>query len=47
MQLVLLLSLVFVLIGVIPRTFDGRQQAVVATLAMLLAALQYSFSRFL
>jgi hypothetical protein len=47
MQLVLLVCVVFVLIGVVPRTFDGRQQAVVTTLAVLLAALQYSFSRFL
>jgi hypothetical protein len=47
MQLVLLLALIFVLIGLIPRTFDGRQQAVVAGLAVMLAALQYSFSRFL
>jgi hypothetical protein len=46
MQLVLLVCVAFVLIGVIPRQFDGRQQVVIATLAVLLAGLQFFYSRF-
>lgn len=47
MQLLLVVALAFVVVGVTPRRFGGPQQAVVAVLAVTLAVLQFSFSRFL
>jgi hypothetical protein len=45
--LVLAIIFVFVLIGLTSRTFDRRQQAGIATIAVSLAAAQFFFARFL
>jgi len=47
MQLVLVIIFVFVLIGLISRTFDRRQQVAISAIAVSLAAAQFFFSRFL
>lgn len=47
MQLVLAIVLLFILVGLLSRTFGARQQLVVATVAVTLAVMQFTFSRFL
>ena len=47
MQLVLVIIFVFVLTGLISRTFDRRQQVAISAIAVSLAAAQFFFSRFL
>lgn len=47
MQLVLAIIFVFVLIGLISRSFDRRQQVGISAIAVSLAAAQFFFSRFL
>ncbi len=47
MQLVLVVIFGFILIGLIAPRFEGRQQVVVASFAIMLAAAQFFFARFL
>jgi MFS-type transporter involved in bile tolerance (Atg22 family) len=47
MQLMLTVIFGFILIGLIARRFEGRQQVVVATFAIMLAFAQFFFPRFL
>jgi hypothetical protein len=46
-QLVLTIILLFILVGLLSRTFRPRQQVVIATVAVTLALMQFTFSRFL
>jgi hypothetical protein len=39
--------ILFILIGLVSRTFDARQQVVIATVAVMLMLVQFTFSRFL
>jgi hypothetical protein len=47
MQLVLGIMLAFILVGLVSRSFGSRQQVVIATVAVTLTAMQFTFSRFL
>jgi hypothetical protein len=47
MQLVLAVLFVFMFVGLVPRRFDVRQQAIIVTVAIVLAMVQFTLTRFL
>lgn len=47
MQFILSMLVLFIMVGLVSRTFGPRQQATIAMVAVMLTLIQFTFSRFL